>query len=238
MKNMFSYDSKLMSVLGFLADMFICNVLFLLCCIPVITIGPAQSALHSAMRVLADPEDDRSCAKTFFKSFISGFGKISIGWLLVFIFDLILFYTLLMTYSYAEYQLFVHWALPLVVLVICLTYHSVMTVFHSQFGCTFPQLLKNTFLVMIIHPIRSLATGVLTWAPIAFAIMMPELFVRSTPLFLAVYYSIAFMLISLLMKKPFQKLIDHFNGDDIEIKNEPEEKEEDSAPEGPRLPLQ
>ena len=113
-----------------------------------------------------------------------------------------------------------------------------MTVFHSQFGCTFPQLLKNTFLVMVIHPIRSLATGVLTWAPVGFAIMTPAMFVQSTPLFLTVYYSIAFMLVSLLMKKPFQKLIDHFNGDDIEIKNEPEEAEEDAPSEGPRLPLQ
>lgn len=237
MKNMFSYDSKLMSVLGFLADMFICNVLFLLCCIPIITIGPAQAGLHSAMRVLADPEDGRSCTKTFFKGFAGGFGKISLGWTLFFIFDLILFYTLLMAYGYAEYQLFVHWALPLVVLVICLTYHAVMTVFHSQFSCTFPQLLKNTFLVTIIHPIRSVATGVLTWAPLVFAIMMPEMFVRSTPLFLTVYYSIAFMLVSLIMKKPFQTLIDHFNGDDIEIKDEPEKANEEAA-EGPRLPLQ
>ena len=67
MNGLFSYDSKLMQVLGFIADLFLCNVLYMLCCIPIVTIGPAQAGLHNAMRTLGDTEDDRSAVKQFFK---------------------------------------------------------------------------------------------------------------------------------------------------------------------------
>ncbi len=63
MKNLFSYDSKFMIMLGVIADTMILNVLFILFCLPVITIGPAAVGLFTACRAM---EEDKPCFRTFF----------------------------------------------------------------------------------------------------------------------------------------------------------------------------
>lgn len=82
MKSIFSYDSKIMQALMVVGDVIILNVLFLLCCIPIITIGAAQAGLYTGVKVLLDKEDDSSCAKAFFRGFCAGFTKITITWCL------------------------------------------------------------------------------------------------------------------------------------------------------------
>lgn len=224
MRGIFSYDSPLGQVINFIADLFIVNFLFLLCCIPVITIGPAQSGLYNAMRILQDPEDDSSPVKAFFRGFKNGFLSISVVWTLFLIFDVILFYTMLMCFDYADTGVLIHWAIPTVGLLISLILHAGMTAFHSRFQCTAGQLIRNTFLLLISHPLCSLAVAALTWAPVILFFLMPNLFLDLIPLFLTVYYSLAFMFGALVMKKPFKQLIDDFEATEKEEK--PEEPEE------------
>lgn len=223
MKNIFSLDSKLMEVLGFIADLFILNLLFLACCIPVVTIGAAQAGLYNAVRVLQDKEDDSSVYKAFFRGFASGFGKVTVLWVIFSILTAMLLYTFLMSLSYDG--AFIHFYVPLIVLLPCLVLQAVITVFHSRFSCTIMQLFRNAWLVMLMHPLRSLAVAVLTWLPLGLFLADPYTFVQLTPLFLTVYYSVAFMFGVLFMQKPFQKLIDHFYGED-EIEEETESETE------------
>ena len=85
MNKMFDLDSPLMQVLGFIADLFILNLVFLACCLPIVTIGAAQSGLFNAMRVLQDPEDDTSVTKAFFAAFRVGFKQITLAWFVLFV---------------------------------------------------------------------------------------------------------------------------------------------------------
>ena len=223
MKGLFSYDSPLGQVLNFIGDLFLLNIVFIICCIPVITIGPAQSGLYNAMRVLQDREDDSSPLKAFFRGFANGFISISVTWTLFLVFDLILFYTMAMCFDYADTGLFIHWAVPLVGLVLSIILHSVITVFHSQFQCTIGQLIRNGFLMLISHPLCSLAVTALTWAPVIMLFLMPNTFLQLSPLFITVYFSIAFMFGVIVMKKPFKQLIDEFNSLEEDEKTETEE---------------
>lgn len=226
MKNIFSYDSKLTSVLGFIGDLFILNLLYLLCCLPVFTIGAAQAGLHNAIRILQDPLDGRSTVKAFFRGFKEGFVRITLAWLLFLVFDVILYYTLFMTYTYADTGLFVHWGIPLVGLCLSLIFQTVLGLFHSQFSCTFPQLLRNTALMCVWHPLASILSGALMCAPMILFLLVPNIFVDITPLFLTVYYSLAALLIYMLTRKAFKALIDNFNNpEDPEAKPDTEPAE-------------
>jgi uncharacterized membrane protein YesL len=149
MKGLFSYDSPLGQVLNFIGDLFLVNIVFLICCIPVITIGPAQSGLYNAMRVLQDREDDSSPIKAYFRGFINGFMSISVVWVLFFVFDLILFYTTAMCFDYADTGVFIHWAVPFAGLLLSMILHANVSAFHSQFQCTIGQLIRNAFLMLI-----------------------------------------------------------------------------------------
>ena len=211
MRGLFHPDSKLMQVLGFVADLFLLNMLFLLCCVPIFTIGAAQAGLHSAARILQDPQDDRSVYKAFFRGFKDGFGRVTVAWVLVLLLVLITFYTLVMAWSYAEEGIFIPWPVPLILLCPLLVYHAMVPLLHSQFGCTLSQLLKNCLLMLIWHPIASLGTGILVNLPAVMFLVVPELTLQLGLLFIAAYFSLAFMFAYLLTRKAFKTVIDEFN---------------------------
>ena len=72
MGSFFSLDSPLMRFLSRLSDIFILNVLFLLCCIPVVTIGASATALYTVTLKMARNEESY-ITKGFFKAFKSNF---------------------------------------------------------------------------------------------------------------------------------------------------------------------
>ena len=57
MRGVFNPDSPLMRALGVVWDLIVLNLLFLVCCIPVVTIGPAITALHYVTTKMAGEKD-------------------------------------------------------------------------------------------------------------------------------------------------------------------------------------
>lgn len=69
---MLRYDGPVIMMLGRIGDMIILNMLWLLCCIPIVTIGPATIAAHYvALKLVRD--EGTSVAKMFVKSFRQNF---------------------------------------------------------------------------------------------------------------------------------------------------------------------
>ena len=59
MRGVFNPDSPMMRALGVVWDLIVLNLLFLVCCIPVVTIGPAITALHYVTTKMAGEKDGR-----------------------------------------------------------------------------------------------------------------------------------------------------------------------------------
>lgn len=69
---MFQIDGPIWRFINLLGDMIILHVLWLICCIPVITIGPATTAAHyAALKIVRD--EGRGVWHMFFKSFRENF---------------------------------------------------------------------------------------------------------------------------------------------------------------------
>lgn len=82
MPKFFNPDSPLMRFLTKLADLMILNLLFLLSCIPVVTIGAAWTALYYVtMKMVRDEED--SIVRGFFRAFRRNWKQATILWLMV-----------------------------------------------------------------------------------------------------------------------------------------------------------
>lgn len=79
--DIFKFDSRFMQTLGKIWDLMWLNLLTGLCCLPVLTIGPALTAMHHVLtEIVLDQET--SVTKSFFHGFRQDFGK-SVGmWLL------------------------------------------------------------------------------------------------------------------------------------------------------------
>ena len=68
MGNFFSMDSKFFTFMGKVADLMILNVLCIICCIPIVTAGPAITAMFYVTLKMVRNEESY-IVKGFFKSF-------------------------------------------------------------------------------------------------------------------------------------------------------------------------
>lgn len=82
MGKIFDMDSPLMRFLNRVADMLILNFLMILCCIPVITIGAACTAMHYVLLKIVRDEEGY-LVRGFFKAFVRNFKQATIAWLLM-----------------------------------------------------------------------------------------------------------------------------------------------------------
>lgn len=207
--NIFSYESKVSQVLMFVADLCILNLCFILCCLPIFTIGAAQAALYSGIRTLQDPEDDSSPAKAFFKAFKVGFGSITLAWLAFFVVEILLGFAL---WNASLQKLdggnAPYW-ISIIGLAIVMLLHAQIPLFHARFTCSAGQLIRNSFFLVIAHPLRSILAAALIWAPLATTTRPSFMFISLA--FILLYYGVVFLLNFNIMKKPFKTLIDHYN---------------------------
>lgn len=82
MKSVFNYDGPFFSGLSRLADLLWLNVLFIVCSLPVFTIGASASALYYVTLKMARDEEGY-ITKSFFKSFKQNFLQGTAIWLIL-----------------------------------------------------------------------------------------------------------------------------------------------------------
>ena len=212
MNNLFSYESKPMQILMFVGDLIILNVLFLVCCLPIFTIGAAQTGLYTAMRQLLNKDDDTSNVAAFFRGFRSGFGSVTLAWGLLFLLEIFLVYVLTLIMAFDELMGGAPVICTVAALFITCLFQAVIPLFHSRFGCTAWQLFRNAWFMIFAHPLRSILVGILVFIPaFVFFGMGIYSFMAATPLWITVYFSVAYLFSNTVTNKPFQILIDHYN---------------------------
>ena len=224
--NIFNYESKFMQVMLTLSDMIIVNICYLICCIPIVTISAAQAGLYTAIRSITDEEDDRSAFKAFFRGFADGIVTSSVAGTVVLIAQAISVWVFFYAYYYYGSN---NSLLPLILTIVIMAAiyitHSLIGAFHSRFGCTIGQLIRNAFFVAFAYPLRSIAVGALTLLPLAVLLIWPHIFMGGIIAILTIYYSTAALLSSSLLKKPFARLEKNYNRA-LGIEDEEDDSEE------------
>lgn len=80
MSKLFDLDSPIMRFLSRMADMIILNILMIICCIPIITVGAAYTAMHYVLLKMVRDEEGY-LVRGFFKSFVQNFKQATVIWL-------------------------------------------------------------------------------------------------------------------------------------------------------------
>lgn len=84
MKDRFALiGARLKTALSVVGDLIILNLLFLFCCVPVITIGAAGAACYSGVFRLVRNKETGMPLRTFFKDFGAVFKQATVSWLLM-----------------------------------------------------------------------------------------------------------------------------------------------------------
>ena len=148
MRQFFQPDNPVMRFLSKLCDLILLNFLFLLSCIPIITMGAAISALYY-MVLKMHKDEEPSIVKGYCKAFKDNFRQATLLWLpLLFAFvffgaDLYIIYNIIPA-SYLWLQVPV-WIIIFILLSILIYAFPLL----SSFACSTKQLLKNAVLLSI-----------------------------------------------------------------------------------------
>lgn len=202
---MFSEDSKLFQMLQFVGDLIFMNLWYILCCLPVVTIGTATTALYSGCRAWGKKE---SWFKAFNKSFKSDFKRTFLAWLILLPFVGLLSLNLASVIYYEPANYLFSLFFSIVALALCLLLSTVIFPFYARFECSLGQLFRNGLMILIIHPGRSIVAMVLTWMPLLFFVLVPMTFVQLLMVWLFVYFSAIASICSWIWKKAYQILED------------------------------
>lgn len=82
LQGLFNYDNPVWRFIGKLGDLILLNILWIICSIPVFTIGASTTAVYYVTLKLVRDEED-STIRSFFKSFKSNFKQATVIWLIL-----------------------------------------------------------------------------------------------------------------------------------------------------------
>ena len=149
MGKLFNIDSPVMRFLGKVADLMILNLVTLLCCIPVVTIGASLTAMHYVLLKMVRNEESY-IVRSFFKSFKANFKQATVIWLII-LFCIVIFVADLMIINnsgleFPEVLKILLFALFMVAYMVMCYVFPVL----ARFDNTVPKTIKNALFMAIL----------------------------------------------------------------------------------------
>lgn len=195
----YNQDSKFWHFATLVADFILLNLLFIVLCIPVVTIGPAIAALiHTTLKLSED--ENRILVKPFWNEFKRDITKKMLLWIVYLVLIAAMVYMAQFYWNFANnnadlfriigFMLFMLSALILVVTIVASIIGLAMT---TQYFSPIKRLVKNSYLLIIVMPVQSLIMAAVIIAATLFAIYqtVPVLSFFLVIGFAAVAYSFA-----------------------------------------------
>ena len=164
MKGIFDLENPIIQFLDSLTDLVILNVVFLICCIPVFTIGASLSALHYVLMKMLKQEDAH-LVRTFFTAFRRNFKQATLLWLVfLLISGIIAGDAVMIMRGYVEISQTVIIVVGIVYLIICLIMMYAVPMI-SWYDNSTKQIVQNSFLIAVLNLPKTLGMALMYAAP-------------------------------------------------------------------------
>lgn len=205
MNKIFNMDNKFFTVMSRVADLMLLNILFIICCLPVVTIGASATAMYYVTLKMARNEESY-IIKSFFQSFRRNFRQSTIIWLMMLAAGILLFvdYNIVSQIESALSKI-IFYGLCFITLIYLLVFVYIFPVL-SRFDNTIKNTFKNAFLMSLRHLPYSIAFIVIMAAPFVITFIHPVIMMYG----LLVWILIGFSLFSFLSALLFVKIFDHY----------------------------
>ena len=206
MNNLFHPDNPFFRFLSRVGDLILLNGLFLLCCIPIVTIGAAQAALAKVTQDYV-MENDGGVLKPFLRAFKTNFKQATIVWLmeLVIIVGLVSDLLLIMTYFTGTVATVMYTLLAvLAALVACIS--SYMIPLLVRYENTLRQHLSNAVILAVVKLPKTVGMVLLNLLPLLIALLSLNVFVQTLIFWIAIGFGFVAFVESSMLKSVFQEL--------------------------------
>lgn len=224
MGRLFNLDSPLMQFLNKVADLMWLNVLTLICCIPIFTIGASLTAAHYAALKLKRNEEGY-ITREFFKSFKMNFKQATLIWLIALVFIIILACDF---YIMGNSEGISYWIRVVIMAAGVLLTFTLTWVFAMQarFTNTIRSTIKNAFAFSILKFPRTILMILVNLVPIVLFVLDLRMF----PIVLFFGISVPTYISAMLYNKVFKNLEERIMARiEAEGQGENGEKQEDGG---------
>lgn len=177
MGKLFNLDAPVVQFMGKVGQMIITTLMWILCCLPVITVGASTAAMY---RIMFNLKEDGSCkASDFFRAFRDNFKQATLLWLILVacVAALAGLYWLVLLVANDILRMV---ALAVFILLFFLVfilglYGFPLTAFFDN---TLAQTLRNAIGMGVGNLRQTILAGALTLLPLVLAMVLPQLFLQ------------------------------------------------------------
>ena len=171
----FTPDSKFMHFCSRLVELTCINLLWMLCCLPVFTIGASTTAMITAL--YAYRADEPCGARVFFRAFRQSFGKATVLWLTMLLLAVMLG---LDYYIVANMEFAGRMAVIVVIFFLAFAlvfFGGMIFPLVSQFPGTLKEMTVNAVLLSLAHLPKMLLVTAMNLLPLLLAVVLPQVLV-------------------------------------------------------------
>lgn len=207
MKNILNLESPLMQMLTRIGDLILLNVLFLICCLPVITAGASLAALHKMTQEIVY-ETDSSTVKGFFRAFKANFRQATGLWLIILFVAAGLFCDYLLIVTFFSGSESVKWMIGLLVVlaILVVSVVSYMIPLLVRYENKLRQHMNNAVILSVIKLPRTLGLLLLTFLPFLILMLNINVFLQTLIFWLFIGFAFVVYMQTTLLKPVFNEL--------------------------------
>lgn len=204
MSKLFSLDTPVMNFLSNLADMVLLNIIYLICCIPVVTIGAATTALYTVTLKMVRKEYP-AVVKSYFIAFRKNIKTSTLCWIPMVIVGIILF---------LDYQLLgvlpgtLQSVIRIALIIMSLFYIMILLYlfpYIARFDNNVRNTFKNTILISIVNLPMTLLMLALNIAIIIVSLLTAQTMIIALNAGILIGFSVLAYIQSILFTKIFKK---------------------------------
>lgn len=200
------FSGKIYTVGTRIADIVLLNLVYLVCCIPIVTIGAATTAMYYVTLKMAEDRESY-IFRSFFKSFKENFRQSTIIWMILLIIGIFIGidYRIVLAQGGGFFKVFLYvLSITTVLLLFLLLYvFPVLAKFYNSIKAT----VKNAFLMSLRHLPYTLIMLLVSALPFLLFFTNLGILLRLLPLVLLCGFALPAYINSLLFKRIFVRYI-------------------------------
>lgn len=198
MQNLFSPDSVFMRAMSRIGDLMLLNLLFLLTCIPIVTVGAAVTAMYS-VTFRFDTDSEGSVIKSFLRAFRADWNQATAIWVIVLLCGDSSCFNMLLLSRLPGIFSFVSVLFALLLVLVLLTAGFVFPLL-SQFDNPVMVTLKNAFALSLGFLPRSVLIAVVNLFPLIVLLADVYVFFQTAFIWSAIFFAAAAYLNTQILK--------------------------------------
>lgn len=196
-------ESSFMQTIFYIGDLLMLNICFMICCIPIVTIGASVTALYA---VTLNKLDESSVLTRFFSAFVRNFKQSTLAWLGI---------LAVLVFIAADFYLLTVVNIPggmfMLVLLGIATFLTLGTSSYlfpliGHFTNSLRKTFKNAFVLSISMLPKTILMLVIAWFPLVMYFFDVELFLRCMLPWMLVGFSVTARLNSNILRRIFLKI--------------------------------